>query len=218
MDYNLRARKHARARLALLDAWLERVETRPTEEISVRELCQAAEVSEASFFNYFGSKDALIVYFVQLWGLEMGWHARRASRERGPLAGIAEIFARTAAAVSASPRVMGEVLAGQARLDRAPELLPVTPAERALRFPDLDDLDSLPAAGLEVLLPTLAEEALAKGELPPGTDLRLLVITLAALFFGTPLVLRKLDPSLVGPIWQAQLRLLLQNPPLREAT
>ena len=217
MNPTLRERKHALARLALLDAFVSRLNGRPAEDIPVRELCDAALVSEATFFNHFGSKSALLVYFVQLWSIEVGWHAREVARAAGPLAALADLYARTARQVAEQPAVMAEVLAGQARLDRKPETITITPAERRMRFPDLPDLDSLPAQGLDAILPGLVREAIARGELPAETDVDLLVITLAALFFGTPMVLRRMDPGLVGPVWQAQLAALLAHPPRRKA-
>lgn len=204
----LRARKLARSRLALLDAFVARMDERPVEEISVRELCAAAEVSEATFFNHFAGKDELVVFFIQLWALEVGWRARRVLAERGALAAIEGIFADTAASVAAHPRVMGEVLAAQARLDHEPPVREVTFAERRLRFPDLDGVETLPSEGLDALLPWLLGEAVARGELPPDTDVRTLFLHLAAFFFGTPIVLRRIQPALVGPAWQAQLALL----------
>lgn len=205
---SLRARKLARTRLALLDAFVERLDERPVEEIGVRELCAAVEVSEATFFNLFGGKDELIPFFIQLWALEVGWRARRVLAERGALAAIEGVFADTARSVAEHPRVMGEVIAAQARLDRAPPLREVTLAERHLRFPALDGVDELPSEGLDALLPSLLEAAVRRGELPPGTELRFLFLNLAAVFFGTPIALRRLDPAMVGPAWSAQLAML----------
>jgi hypothetical protein len=79
-DFPLRQRKYARTKLALMNAALERLKDKSLEEISVRELCEEAEVSEATFFNYFPSKTDLLVYFVQLWTIEAGWHAHSGTR------------------------------------------------------------------------------------------------------------------------------------------
>lgn len=204
----LRERKLARSRLALLDAFVARLDQRPIEEISVRELCAAAEVSEATFFNHFDGKAELVVFFIQLWSLEQAWYARKNLAERGALAAVEELFERTAVSVAEHPRVMGEVVAAQARLAAPVPHRALTPAERMLRFPELPGIEALPAEGQESLLPGLLEEAVRRGELPPGTDVQGIFLHLAALFFGTPTALKAVDPRLVGPAWRAQLALV----------
>lgn len=208
MTLPLRERKLARSRLTLLDAFVERMDQRPIEEIAVRELCAAAEVSEATFFNLFDGKPELVVFFIQLWSLEMAWVARGVLADKGALAAIEAVFAQTATSVAAHPRVMGEVIAAQARLDGPPPHRTLTLAERLLRFPDHPGIEALPAEGLDALFPWLLDEAVRRGELPADTDLRFLFLNLAAIFFGTPIALRAIDPAMVGPAWTAQLAML----------
>jgi AcrR family transcriptional regulator len=212
---NLRAKTHARSRLAVLDALIERLDQRPLEAISVRELCEAASVSEATFFNHFGSKSAVLVYFVQLWSIEVGWRARETAAILGPLAAIVEVFERAAADLVAHPGVMTEVVVHQARLGERPAITEVTAAERELRYPDLPGVASLPAVGLDGIWPALLADAVACGELPADTDVDLVFVSLAAFFFGTPIAVRRVDPRLVGPIWRAQVGALLAAPPRR---
>jgi AcrR family transcriptional regulator len=130
-----RDRKLAQTRLALLTALRERLAERPLEEINVRELAEAADVSEATFYNHFPTKTDLAVYFVQLWSIDAGWHAAAADRH-GPRAAITAIFDATAADVARAPRVMGEVIAVQARLSGRAAPPPLTALEKRLAFPD----------------------------------------------------------------------------------
>ena len=71
----LRERKSARIKLALLDAALERMLKRPFAEITVKELCEAVEISEVTFFNYFHAKNELLRYYLRLWSVEVFWRA-----------------------------------------------------------------------------------------------------------------------------------------------
>ena len=96
----LRQRKQAQTRLALLDAVLARLDGKRTlDDIPVKELCDAANISQASFFNYFPSKTDLLVYFVQIWSLDL---AGRVHTGAGGAAGssareaIESIFVSTA--------------------------------------------------------------------------------------------------------------------------
>ena len=147
-----RDRKLAQTRLALLAALRERLAERPLEEINVRELAEAADVSEATFYNHFPTKTDLAVYFVQLWSIDAGWHAAAADRH-GPRAAITAIFDATAADVARAPRVMGEVIAVQARLSGKASLPPLTALEKRLAFPERPGVDAIDALGLDGLLP-----------------------------------------------------------------
>lgn len=57
---SLREKKYAKTKLALLDAATERIGEKTFDAISVKELCEQAEVSEATFFNYFPKKQDLL--------------------------------------------------------------------------------------------------------------------------------------------------------------
>lgn len=204
----LRQRKHARTKLALLDATLDAIRSRPLEEVTVRQLCDAAEISEASFFNYFPRKSDVLTYFVQLWSIEMAWHAARLARTGGGLAAIEGIFARTAREFAAHPGPMAEVIAGQVRMTAPPRFAEITLAERLLRFPDLDGIDEIEGRGLQDLLPPLVERAVAAGELPRGLDRESALIALATIFLGLPVVMRGSRPAAIERAYREQLRLL----------
>ncbi len=202
----LRERKRARTRLALLDALLVRIGPRSIDQIPVRELCAEVEISEVTFFNYFAAKQDLLTYFIQLWSIEMAWHAEQTLAGTGsPLAAIDAIFTRTARDGAEHIDVLLEVFAHQARLPAEVSLPGVGRAERLLRFPDYEGVEQLPAEGLGVLLPRLLEQALARGELPPQTDIAALGLTLSSLFFGVPLCVGRHDPAAIGPLYQQQL-------------
>lgn len=201
----LRDRKFAQTKLGLLRAAVAQLKRRPLEDVSVRDLCAAAGISEASFFNYFPRKADLLAYHVRLWALEMEWHARRVEPARGALAAIEEIFARTARQVSSHPALMAEIVAFQARLEAPLPPSGITAAERLLAFPDLEGIEDVPAGHLGTILPRLIDRAVERGELPAGVDRTAVLATLATIFFGVPVVLRHMDPSRVEPLYRAEL-------------
>jgi AcrR family transcriptional regulator len=201
----LRERKFARTKLGLLRAATAQLEKRSLEEISIRDLCAAVEISEASFFNYFPRKADLLAYYVQIWALEMEWHARRVAPERGALAAIDDVFARTAREVARHPALMAEIVAFQARLAAPSMPAEISLAERLLAFPDLQGIEDVPAGHLGTLLPWLIDRAIAGGELPADVDRATVLATLATVFFGVPVVLRHVDPAKVESLYRAEL-------------
>jgi AcrR family transcriptional regulator len=204
----LRQRKQAQTKLGLLEAALAALETRPLESVTVKELCAAVSISEAGFFNYFPRKTDLLMYFVRLWSLEMGWHAGRLAASRGGLAAIEEIFALTGRRVQERPGIMVEIIAEQVRRTERPVPMEISLAERLLVFPELDGIEEVDAVGLEELLPPLIERAVARGELPPATQVGPVLLSLASILFGVPVVLGRIEGGDLEASYLTQLRLL----------
>lgn len=211
-DIQHRHKKQAKTKLALLAALVDKLAAGERYDgVRIRDLCAAADISEGSFFNYFPAKEALLVYFVQIWSLEVGWYAREMLAKGDPLAAIEEIFARTAAMVEKNPHIMAEIIAFQARSSGAIEPAEVGIAERLLAHPDLPGVDELPARGLDAILPELLAEAKRSGEIPAEVDERLVYVTLLSIFFGAPVVLRGCVPETLGATWKAQLAFIWRS-------
>lgn len=207
-----RHKKQARTRLALLAALVDKLAAGERyDAVRIRDLCTVADISEGSFFNYFPTKESLLVYFVQIWSLEVGWFAREMLAKGKPLAAIEEIFSRTAAMVAKNPHIMAEIIAFQARCDGAVEPAEVSIAERLLAHPDLPGVDELPARGLDAILPELLAEAKRSGQIPAGVDESFVFVTLLSIFFGAPVVLRQSGPEMLGAVWQAQLAFIWRS-------
>lgn len=204
----LRERKRARTRIALVEALLPRLAERPLEEIQVAELAEAAEISPATFFNYFPSKADLLSHFLQLWSLRVSALARQVEAEHdSALAAIEALFAATAAETGEHPRVMLEIIVHEARTTvRRPTI--VERAERLLFLPEIEDVEGLADSGLAGILPDLLGKAVARGELPPGTDVGTLTLAVVSVFFGVPLIVAAQDPRAVGELQRRQLQLL----------
>lgn len=205
-DIPLRQRKQARTRLALLDALVARLDGKRTlDDIAVKELCDAADVSQASFFNYFPSKSDLLVYFVQLWSLDLASRVRTGDAAGSAREAIELVYSSTAQEIARHPGVMAEILAHQARMSAPPARAEISLAERLIAFPDRPGIEDVPAVGLDGLLPPLVDRAIAQGDLPARLDRRAAFLGLSAIFFGVPLVLQRSDPKGVADAYRQQL-------------
>jgi len=204
----LRQKKHARTKLALLDSLLRRLVDRPFDDISVRELCDEVLVSEATFFNYFSKKNDLMAYFLDLWAVDVGWSARAAMASGSALAAIEAVFQRTADRSQNRPRVMMEVLCYLARRDGIPTGPKLSPAELALAFPELEDLEPIAGDGLETTLRRYLLQAVADGELPEHTTVDETVFHLLALFLGIPQALGLEGMHRLAEVYRSQVGLL----------
>lgn len=208
-DLPRRAQNRARTRVALVEALLPRLAQTPLDDIPVAELAAEAGISQATFFNHFPSKGDLLTHFLQLWGLRVGALARRVRGQHdSALAAIEALYAATAEQVLAGPRVMKEIIAHQARMPAGLEIPPVALAERLLFLPEEPDVMALSDRGLGGLLPVLLAEAVARGELPPGTSVPSLTLAAASVFFGAPLLLGESDIAALPALYQDHLTLL----------
>lgn len=213
-DIPLRQRKQARNRLALLDATIERMREKPLADITVEEVCQEVEVSKGTFFRYFPRKTDLILYYIRLWSIEFMWHATRDAGTSPGLAMIEELFDWTAVVFEDHPRLFAELIAFRAfepqeftRLARDDKIM-VSQAERLLRFPDLDGIESMPEGTFHSIFRYNLQAAVANAELPESTDIDDVILSLACIFYGVPLMLADHVPKNLAAVYSHQLRLL----------
>jgi len=208
-DIPLRERKYAQTKLAILEATMEQLKSKSFEAIAIKDLCKHAQVSEATFFNYFARKTDILVYFIQLWTIEVSWHARETAGDNTGLSVIEAILDFSARQTALHPSITREIIAFQASKDMDNcEPQTITLAERLLAFPELTDLEDLPAEGLDSILPTQVIRAIQLGELPADTDVECVVLALVSIFFGIPLTMVKHDPNKIPELYRQQLNLL----------
>lgn len=206
---DLRQRKYARTRLNLARVLADALGQQSFDEVSVKQLCRSAEVSEATFFNYFPRKQDLLSYLVHLWILELGWHVQKAAGEKRGLAVVDALFAEVARTCESRPGVLAEMLAWIARGGSLDSDLEIGELEKQLAYPDLDSIASIPVKGIDAwLLPPL-EAAISSGDLPENTLLPLLLTSLLSTLFGVPLTLLASDPSRIATVYRQQLALVL---------
>ena len=204
----LRQKKFARTRLALAQALSKALVRQPLSEVSVKALCREAEVSEATFFNYFPSKQELMAYLAQLWLLEIGWHAQAAAEKSQGLAAIHQLFAHSARTCASRPGLMQELIAWLARGGRLSTSIELGAFERKFAFPELDGIESTPVKGLDAWLVPQLEVAIKIGELPENTLIPTLLSLLLGMVFVVPLTLLSSKPGKIADMYQQQLQLV----------
>jgi len=206
-----RQKKYAKTKIALLNALLEALYTKPLVDVSIKALCKTAEVSEPTFFNYFDSKQHMLVYFIQLWSIEMNALASTCEAANNTYIGtIKNIFIETAKKISNHPHLMQEVIAFQA-LNCQLNPHDISNGERWLFFNKIEDVEKLEGMGLESILLPLISKSISKGELHKDCDQDLLFLTLSSLFMGSSLLVLQRDPQLLPSTLAAQLDLIFSR-------
>lgn len=206
---DLRQRKFARTRLNLARVLADALAEQSFDEVPVKQLCHRAEVSEATFFNYFPRKQDLLAYLVHLWVLELGWHVNKAAATARGLAVVDALFAEVARTCESRPRVLAEMLAWIARGGSLDSELEISALEKQLAYPELDGIGDIPVKGIDALLVPALEKAISSGDLPENTLVPLLLTSLLGVLFGIPLTLLAKDPSRIATVYRQQLALVL---------
>ena len=207
-----RQKKFAKTKTALLDALLDALETKELTSVMIKELAQKAEVSEPTFFNYFDSKQDMLVYFIQMWSIQMQDLAHKCQEQNNSfLETIKAIFIESAKEIAVHPQILLEIIAFQAG-KVTPKAHEITVAEKWLFFEEIEGVEALEGMGLESILPELIAKAKETGELDEGVDEELLFLMLSSLFFGTSLLVLKQDAKLLPALFEAELDVIL-NPP-----
>lgn len=206
--FSLRERKFARTRLALAEIVIHHLENAPLEALSVKALCERAQISEATFFNYFQKKEAIVLYLDRLWTLELNWYGLQVAEQQKGLAVIEALFRYAAIQIQKKPGLMGEIIAYQAR-ERASAALPdITPAERFMAFRDLAGIENIGEESLESVFRKALQQAIDLGELPSNAVVAVAMIGLASIFYGVPLAIQQSNPTAIGAMYRQQLALL----------
>ena len=206
--FSLRERKFARTRLALADIVTHHLDNASLEALSVRALCERAQISEATFFNYFPKKDDIIVYLDKLWSLELNWYGRQAASQKRGLAVIEALFRYTAIQAQKKPGLMGEIIAHEARARDHSVRPEITPAERAMAFSDLEGIEEIGEDSLETVLRTALQQAIDQGELPENTLISTAMVGLVSIFYGVPLAIQHSNPAGIAAMYRQQMEVL----------
>jgi AcrR family transcriptional regulator len=187
----LREKKFARVRLAILSAVLQLTQERSLAAISVREICEVAQVAPATFFNYFPTKEDVLVYYMRLWSIPVTLQCRAVAARRSVLDAVVAVFDYTAREMEQFPRLMFEIIAYLAHATEPPHPPTLTRAERLLAFPDLPGAEEVEPQSIDELFAAQLKQAVRAGELPSSLETEAVALLLKTIFYGVPLATRR---------------------------
>jgi len=205
----LRQKKFARVRLAILSAALKLMQERPLATISVREICDVAQVAPATFFNYFPSKEDVLVYYMRLWSIPVTLQCRAVAAQRTVFDAVVAVFDYTAREMEQYPRLMFEIIAYIAHATEPPHPPALTRAERLLAFPDLPGAEEVEPQSIDELFTAQLQQAVRAGELPSSLETEAVARLLKTIFYGVPLATRREGVRTIRRAYHEALEVLL---------
>jgi len=130
--------KKAKTKLECLSAMHTMSQNKSFKDIKVKDIASAVGITEMTFFNYFKTKDELLLYYMRMWCID-----QMAVQIETPLKGydaIHRIFIHTAHEIKTYPTIMLSLIGYIASLHEKPTLLTIEPAEIYLRHPNIVSL------------------------------------------------------------------------------
>lgn len=207
----LREKKFARVRLAILSVVLQLMKERPLADISVREICELTQVAPATFFNYFPSKEDVLIYYMQLWSIPVTLQCRAVAAQGTVLDAIITVFDYTAREMELYPRLMFEIIAYIAHATEPPHPSSLTRAERLLAFPDLLGAEEVEPQSIDELFTEQLKQAVHIGELPSSLEIDAVALLLKTIFYGVPLATRREGIRSIRRTYHEALDVLLER-------
>lgn len=209
-DYSLRAKKHARTKIALTQAFIERLRHARFEDISIRDVCRSAEISEGTFFNYFPGKLDVITYYVHLMILRIIWKARKQA-PRGSPVGLVNAFFEELANEFATIDIRYEIVSIMVAQRERTKKVVISGIERNLFFPDLDGIEDIRILFIDDFLRECLEGARKAGELPASVPIDNTVVSLLTLMIGTMIAVKFHDVKTIHEHYRRHLKMLWET-------
>ncbi|HQP10437.1 MAG TPA: TetR/AcrR family transcriptional regulator [Candidatus Omnitrophota bacterium] len=205
--YSLREKKYAKTKIALTNAFIERLKKTRFNDISIKEICESTEVSEATFYNYFPQKIDVVSYFKQIIGLKISCEIRKNAKRLNPQKLIEFTFDCIAKEME-QPYLFYEMISLFTAEKKKPKEMELTSAEKFYAYPAYEGVTDIPAEPLEEIFLSLVKEAKKKGEFKKEIKPEDVSLTLLAIMVGIPLAIDIEKFGKIKEYYRSQLSLL----------
>jgi len=207
MEYSLREKKHARTKIALMNAFVGRLQKSRFEDISIRDVCKSVEVSEGTFFNYFPEKIDVITYYVNLMTMKFIWKAQK-KVSKGEYIALLNSFFEELGRESAKINITYELISIMVVQHEKPKKADISDVEKHLFFPDLTGIEKISPLLMDEFFRECMEGALKTGELPGNVNIDNALVSLITIMVGTMIAVKFSDVKNIKYQYLRQLRIL----------
>lgn len=206
-EYPLREKKHARTKIALMKAFIGRLRNCRFEDISIRDVCKSAEISEGTFFNYFPEKIDVITCYVNLMTMKVIWKARQ-KIPKGKYIALINAFFEEQADEFARINIKYELISIIVVQHEKPKKAAISDIEKHLFFPDLAGIEDIAPLLIDEFFRECLEGAQKNGELPKSVNIDNALVSLLTIMVGTMIAVKFRDVKSVKYHYLRQLQIL----------
>jgi len=206
-DYWLRDKKFAETKLRILQVFLNKLDEKEFDDISVVEICKDSEISYKTFFNYFEKKSDLLSYYLQFWSIEcqyiMSWFSNLSFEDK-----VSKIFDLVAENYKNNFKVIKEIVAFLALSRHEIDSKNLTKAEYSIRFPKYEWIEKFSYLRIDDILKPYYEEALSSWEISKKIDSEVLFSMIRSIFFWVILSVKNWDTEKIKMLYREQLSMV----------
>lgn len=206
-NFSLREKKYAKTKIALANAFIERLKTTRFNDISIKEVCESIEVSEGTFFNYFPQKIDVVLYHKQIISLKISYQIKQKAERMSPKELILFAFDNLAKEID-QPYLFYEIISLFTAEKKKPGEMELARVEKFYASPDDEGIEDICAQPLEEIFLSLLKEAKKQGELKRDCKLQEVVLALVAILIGVPLAIDIADFGKLKEYYRSQVSLL----------
>ena len=183
-DYPLRERKHAKTKIAIMNAFIERLEKTRFEDISIREICKSVDISEGTFFNYFPEKIDIVNYYIHLVDLKTIWKAKKITPQGKYLALINSFFEKLSEEIN-NPNIIYQLISVMATQKEKPKTITIPNIEREIAFPGYAGINDIQLNMIDDFLRECLVGAVKNGGLRKSVQIDDVLVSLITILAGT---------------------------------
>ncbi len=214
-EYSLREKKHARTKIAIMNAFVKRFEDAQYDNISIKEICKDAEVSEGTFFNYFSEKTDIISYYMQMLFIKIIWRAQKAITNGKYLPLINATFDKMSEELD-NTKIVYQIISVLVIQKEKPKTLSIPEIEKKMYFPDFPGIEEIETMFVEDFLRDCLKKAQKNNEFHPDVKLDDILVSLMAIMVGTLVALKFEKIKSKGYHYTRQLQILWNSLGLKE--
>ena len=188
-EYSLREVKHARTKITLMNAFIERLRNSRFEDISIKDVCQSAEISEGTFFNYFPGKIDVINYYVNLMTMKVILKAQKRTPPDRYIP-LLNAFFEEIADEFAKINIKYELISIMIVQRERPKRVAIPVIEKHLFFPDLAGIEDMSPISIDEFFKKCIVGALKTGEFSKSVNSDNALVSLLTIMVGTMIAVK----------------------------
>jgi hypothetical protein len=207
MTITLRHKKIYQTRLALAELFIEKLEEEKFESISIKDICEQTEVSEATFYNYFPQKIDVIAYWFKVKLYKILWTINNLHKNLSFTQSIEKTFELFAKEIK-HPYLFYEVISifGTSRI----KINNFSLSEEELKYiyPEYKQDKKIPLINLSDFFTEKIDLQFKDGKIPQNVCKKTLCQFLLTILKGVPLSTPISEFNKIAEIYQKHLSLL----------
>jgi hypothetical protein len=192
METTLRQKKFVRIKKSLTEAFIERLKTINFDRISIKDICNQVEVSEATFYNYFPQKIDVILYFAATQVLKVSWIIFYKKQKLDPIKKMNFLFDYFAKKMKDRYLFFEfiSVLSGQ----KTPmQSLEISSFEKKILYPECEGIENVVLNPIKKIMKIIIQEAQEKKMIINSIKAEELSLVFHSALIGMPLSLESFD-------------------------